>query len=122
MTSVPTTWLPLTMSCRARVVVDIVGSDESLAQAARSVERGGLVVQVGEAGGRLPFGFGTDVPWEATFTTSVWGSLRDLRAVVELAQADELRWHVEAVPLDRADEALDRVRQGDVEGRLVLTP
>lgn len=107
---------------RARVVVDIVGSDESLAQAARTVERGGLVVQVGEAGGRLPFGFAADVPWEATFTTSVWGSLRDLRAVVELAQAGEVRWHVEAVPLDRADEALDRVRRGDVAGRLVLTP
>lgn len=107
---------------RARVVVDIVGSNESLAQAARTVERGGLVVQVGESGGRLPFGFAADVPWEATFTTSVWGSLRDLRAVVELAQAGEVRWHVEAVPLDRADEALDRVRRGDVAGRLVLTP
>jgi D-arabinose 1-dehydrogenase-like Zn-dependent alcohol dehydrogenase len=39
-----------------------------------------------------------------------------------LAQAGEVRWHVEAVPLDRADEALDRVRRGDVAGRLVLTP
>jgi propanol-preferring alcohol dehydrogenase len=40
----------------ARVVLDFVGSDESLAHAARAVERGGVVVQVGEAGGRLVFG------------------------------------------------------------------
>jgi propanol-preferring alcohol dehydrogenase len=101
---------------------DIVGSDVSLARAARTVERGGLVVQVGEAGGRVPFGFAADVPWEATFTTSVWGSLRELRAVVELAQAHELCWDVDAVPLEGANAALDRVRRGEVAGRLVLTP
>jgi propanol-preferring alcohol dehydrogenase len=106
----------------ARVVVDFVGSDDSLARAARTVERGGLVVAVGEAGGTLDVGPGTDVPWEATFTSSVWGSLRELREVVALAEAGELRWSVETLALDRADEALARVRRGDVAGRLVLTP
>jgi alcohol dehydrogenase, propanol-preferring len=106
----------------ARVVIDFVGSDDSLARAARTVERGGLVVMVGEAGGRLAVGPGADVPWEATFTTSVWGSLRELQEVVALAEAGDLRWSVETLPLDRADEALARVRRGDVAGRLVLTP
>jgi alcohol dehydrogenase, propanol-preferring len=106
----------------ARVVIDFVGSDASLAQAAQTVERGGLVVAVGEAGGRLAVGPGTDVPWEATVTTSVWGSLRELREVVELAQAGQLRSTVETLPLDQADHALDRVRRGEVAGRLVLTP
>jgi alcohol dehydrogenase, propanol-preferring len=106
----------------ARVVIDFVGSDDSLAEAARTVARGGLVVAVGEAGGRLTVGPGTDVPWEATVTTSVWGSLRELREVVDLAQAGQLRWSVETLPLDQADLALDRVRRGDVAGRLVLTP
>ena len=106
----------------ARVVIDFVGSDSSLDLAARTVERGGLVVMVGEAGGRLAVGPGTDVPWEATFTTSVWGSLRELQEVVALAEAGELRWTVETLPLDRANEALTRLRRGDVAGRLVLTP
>lgn len=106
----------------AQVVIDFVGSDGSLAQAARTVSRGGLVVAVGEAGGRLAVGPGTDVPWEATVTTSVWGSRRELQDVVALAQAGELRSSVETLPLDQADDALDRVRRGDVAGRLVLTP
>lgn len=42
----------------ARAVLDFVGSDESLALAARVVEQTGIVVQIGAAGDRLPFGLG----------------------------------------------------------------
>jgi propanol-preferring alcohol dehydrogenase len=62
------------------------------------------------------------VPWEATFTTSTWASRPDLDAVLDLARRGEIQWHVETLPLDRANEALDRLRRGDVLARLVLTP
>jgi D-arabinose 1-dehydrogenase-like Zn-dependent alcohol dehydrogenase len=39
-----------------------------------------------------------------------------------LARAGTLRWEVEALPLDRVNEALERLRHGLVQGRLVLTP
>jgi propanol-preferring alcohol dehydrogenase len=102
-------------------VLDLVGSDATMAEAARLVRPTGVVMVVGEAGGRLPFGFGT-VPNEAHLTTSLWGSYRDLVAVVELARAGTLRWEVEALPLHRVNEALERLRHGRVRGRLVLTP
>jgi propanol-preferring alcohol dehydrogenase len=105
----------------AAAVLDLVGSDVTLAEAARLVRPTGVVMVVGEVGGRLPFGFGA-VPHEAHLTTSVWGSRRDLAAVVELARAGNLRWEVEALPLDRVNEALERLRHGRVQGRLVLTP
>ena len=105
----------------AVAVLDLVGSDATLAEAARLVRPTGVVMVVGEAGGRLPFGFGT-VPNEAHLTTSLWGSHRDLVAVVELARAGTLRWEVEALPLHRVNEALERLRHGRVRGRLVLTP
>jgi alcohol dehydrogenase, propanol-preferring len=105
----------------AVAVLDLVGSDTTLAEAARLVRPGGVVMVVGEVGGRLPFGFGA-VPHEAHLTTSVWGSRRDLAAVVELARAGTLRWEVETLPLDRVNEALERLRHGRVRGRLVLTP
>jgi propanol-preferring alcohol dehydrogenase len=76
---------------------------------------------VGEGGGRLPFGLAL-VPWEATLTSSVWGSLEDLRAVVELARRGEIEWHVETLPLAEVNAALDRLRRGAVLGRLVVTP
>ena len=105
----------------AEVVLDFVGSDETLALAAQAVKPKGVVVQIGEAAGTLAFALGR-VPHEAAFTTSIWGSLDDMLAVVELATRGELKWEVETLSLDRANEALDRVRRGDVAGRLVLTP
>lgn len=105
----------------AVAVLDLVGSDATMAEAARLVRPTGVVMVVGEAGGRLPFGFGA-VPNEAHLTTSLWGSYRDLVAVVELARAGTLRWEVEALPLHRVNEALERLRHGRVRGRLVLTP
>jgi D-arabinose 1-dehydrogenase-like Zn-dependent alcohol dehydrogenase len=59
---------------------------------------------------------------EASLTTTAWGSLADLRAVVRLARRGRLRWEVERMPLERAQEAHDRLAAGKVAGRLVLVP
>jgi len=109
--------------CRdsARMVFDFVGSEATLQVAAAIIERGGAVVQIGEAGGQMPFGLGI-VPHEAIFTTSIWGSLDDLKAVLEYARAGRILWDVECMPLSEVNAALDRVRRGDVSGRLVLRP
>jgi propanol-preferring alcohol dehydrogenase len=72
-------------------------------------------------GGRVPFGLGA-VPHEATFTTSIWGSLEQLHELVALARRHPLQHAVETLPLERAQEAHDRLRRGDVAGRLVLVP
>lgn len=105
----------------ADVVFDFVGSAESLAYGARNVAPGGLLSLVGEAGGELAFGFDR-VPVEAHLTTTAWGSLADLRAVVRLARRGRLRWDVEPMPLREARTAHERLAAGRVEGRLVLVP
>jgi len=106
---------------RAGVVLDVVGSNETLALSAATVEPTGIVVQIGEAGGRVSFGHAT-VPAEAHFTTASWASIDDLKAVLEHANRGEVTWRVETLPLARINEGLDRVRRGDVVGRLVITP
>ena len=103
------------------VALDFVGGDDSLALCARSVERAGLIVLVGEDRGSIPFGFGV-LPDNVTATSSILGSIPDLRAVVELAEAGRLEWDVEELPLAQANGALDRLREGTVRGRLVLVP
>jgi propanol-preferring alcohol dehydrogenase len=113
--------LPENMTGSARAVLDFVGSDETLALAVRILERGGILAQVGEAGGKMPFGMGF-VPHESFFTTSIWGSMQDLSAVLGYARGDKLDWQVETLPLEAVNEALTRLRKGDVLGRLVLTP
>lgn len=105
----------------ADVVFDVVGTHETLADATAAVAPDGLVVLVGEGGGRLPFGFDA-TPLETWLTTVAWGSRDDLRAVVRLASEGQLTWETETVPLRDVANAHDRLRSGDVRGRLVLVP
>jgi alcohol dehydrogenase, propanol-preferring len=105
----------------AHAVLDFVGTDQTLELCARLVRRGGIVVQVGDEGGRVFFGLGL-LPHEAHLTTSIWGSARDLRTVLDLARNGLLRWEVEPFALEDVNRALQRLRQGLVAGRLVITP
>lgn len=105
----------------ADVVLDFVGTDETLALAASAVAPGGLVVLSGEAGGQVALGFDT-LPTEAWLTTVAWGSLNELREVVSLAERGRLQWNVERMPLREVAQAHARLRAGDVDGRLVLLP
>jgi propanol-preferring alcohol dehydrogenase len=105
----------------ADVVLDFVGTDGTLAHAAAVVAPGGIIALVGEAGGSVPFGY-ADTPVEAWLTTVAWGSRDDLREVVRLAERGKLRWDAETMPLADAVAAHERLRAGEVRGRLVLVP
>jgi alcohol dehydrogenase, propanol-preferring len=104
-----------------RVVFDLVGTDATLATAAAAVAPDGLIVLIGEAGGSVPFGFDRHAV-ESWLTTVAWGTHDDLREVVRLATVGALHWNVEAIPLADASAAHARLRDGDVDGRLVLVP
>jgi propanol-preferring alcohol dehydrogenase len=102
-------------------VLDFVGSDDSLAHAARLVDRQGVALVVGLFGGRVPFGLGA-VPHEAHFLSSIWGSLDELGELIELAQREHLEYTIDTMPLEGAQEAHDLIRSGRARGRIVLTP
>jgi propanol-preferring alcohol dehydrogenase len=103
------------------LVLDLVGSNDTLGAAAAALAPDGLIMLVGEAGGELIAGFDR-IPVESWFTTTAWGSRDDLAEVVRLAIAGDLRWEVEAVSLADVNSALDRVRAADTAGRIVLVP
>jgi propanol-preferring alcohol dehydrogenase len=106
---------------RPDVILDFVGTDDTLAHAAEVVTPGGAILLVGEAGGHVPFGMDR-LTVEAWLTTVSWGSPDDLRDVVRLARRGRLRWDVETMPLDQAAAAHERLRRGEVTGRVVLVP
>jgi len=104
------------------VVLDFIGADVTLAGAVGRVARRGLVVVVGLAGGGVRFGFGA-VPHEAKLMSSVWGSRDELDELLAFARREQdIVQPVETLPLESAQVAHDRLRAGDVRGRLVLTP
>jgi propanol-preferring alcohol dehydrogenase len=105
----------------AEVVLDFVGSAETLALAAEVVAPDGLVMLVGEGGGEVGFGFEHRAV-EAWLTTTAWGSIDDLHDVVRLAAERQVTWDVETIPLEDAQSAHDRLRIDGAGGRIVLVP
>lgn len=106
----------------ADVVIDFIGAETTLTSACAVVAKQGMIVCVGLAGGRVPFGFGA-VPHEARLLTSVWGSRAQMSELIDLAHREpSVVQPVEVLPLVDAQVAHDRLRAGDVRGRFVLTP
>ena len=103
------------------VVLDCVGTDATLALDAATVSSGGSVMVIGVAGGTLPLTFSA-LPFDASITHPYWGSAIELAEVLELARTGRIHAHVEHFPLDRADEAYQRMREGSLSGRAVITP
>lgn len=105
----------------AALVVDCVGSDETLALAAGSVSAGGHVSLLGLAGGTFPMRFG-DVPLETSVIFSNWGTRAELAEVVALARDGAIGIDVERVPLASVPAAYERLAAGASRGRLVAVP
>ena len=102
------------------LIIDFIGAEPTLQTAVGHINKLGTVSLVGLAGGTIQFGFGM-VPHEARFVNSVWGSRGQLDELLDLARREpSVVQPVEVLPLDQAQAAHDRLRAGDVRGRLVL--
>ncbi len=95
----------------AAVVLDLVGTSETLALASQSIGQQGQVVVVGLAGGSVPFSFFT-WPAEAVLTSSNWGTRNELAEVVALAQSGAISVAVERSPLAEINDVFSRLERG----------
>lgn len=92
-------------------------SDDVVRQAIEGTKPGGVVViGVNAAIGPFPF---VD---EKTVVGSLLGSRVMMQEVLRIASEGRVRVVMESVPLDAAEEALARLKRGEVRGRLVLLP
>lgn len=105
----------------ADLVLDFVGSDETLALAAASSRQLGDLTIVGIAGGSLPVSF-FGVPYEVSIQTTYWGTRAELVEVLELAARGLIKPDVQTFSLEEAPEVYRRLRQGDLAGRAVIVP
>jgi alcohol dehydrogenase, propanol-preferring len=105
----------------AELVIDCVGTDETLALAAGAVAPGGHVSLLGLAGGTFPMRFGS-VPFETPVVFSNWGTRQELAEVVALARDGAIEIEIERVALPDVPAAYERLAAGDVRGRVVAVP
>jgi alcohol dehydrogenase, propanol-preferring len=88
--------------------------------ALRATAKGGVVVCAGIHMSDIP-SFPYELLWEERAVRSVANLTReDGRELLELAPRVPVRTEIEAFPLERANEALDRLRAGEIVGSAVL--
>ena len=111
----------LTHGSGAELVLDIVGSDGTLQLAVVVSRRLGHLTVVGIGGGTLPFSY-LGVPNELSVASVFYGSIPELSEVVTLAQEGKIRTQVELFPLEQAPQVYQRLREGMIQGRAVVSP
>jgi len=102
---------------------DFVGSDSSLSLAIGATRSLGKVTQVGLAGGTARLKVLENSPFEVLFETTLWGTIKELREVLALAESGQLTSiPLEFDPLDSINDVYARVKRGEVAGRAVIRP
>jgi len=108
------------------VVVDFVGSQDTLDLAARVTARGGAIVVTGGGGGRLSLtaemGVGRSPDREVTMVHTFGGAKQELVKALSLAEQGAVRAHVHPFALEEADRALAELEAGRLIGRAVIVP
>ncbi len=103
-------------------VVVFAPAGELVPAALRHVRKGGVVVCAGIHMSDIP-SFPYELLWGERVLRSVANlTRRDGEEFLALAPSIPVRTDVETFPLEHANEALDRVRAGDVRGAAVLVP
>ena len=104
------------------LVLDCVGSDDTLALAAAVVSNRSRIVVVGVAGGTLPFSF-LALPYECSIGTTFWGTIAELAEVVALVRAGRITVDLERIDLEDALDAYRELEAGTFgTGRAVALP
>jgi alcohol dehydrogenase/propanol-preferring alcohol dehydrogenase len=103
-------------------VIDLVNGTQTARFAFDALRKGGKLVQVGLFGGEMSIPLPLMPIRALTVQGSYVGNVNELRALVDIAKQGKLPpIPVTKEPLRNADAALNRLREGKVVGRIVLT-
>lgn len=108
---------------QASVVIDFVGSPATTALGFDCLEKGGRLIVVGLFGGSAPWSLPFIPMRNIAILGSLVGNLAELTELMALVRTGKVApIPVNRMPLSAANEALTRLRDGQVVGRTVLTP
>jgi propanol-preferring alcohol dehydrogenase len=105
---------------RSHVVIVTSASKAAYEAAFKAIRKGGTLVVVGMPAEPVPFSAVSLVAGEYRIIGSAVGTREDLREMMELAGAGKVRCRFETRPLEDAGHALEDLKAGRVNGRIVL--
>ncbi len=111
----------LTRGLGADVVLDFVGSDDTMRLGMAAARPLGDLTIVGIAGGSYPLGF-FSMPYEVSVQTVYWGSRSELVELLDLAARGLVRPEVTIFSLEQAPDAYRALHEGTLSGRAVVVP
>jgi len=111
----------LTKGQGAELVLDMVGSDVTMALSAKMTKKMGHLTVVGAGAGTLPFSM-FSLPFECAVSAPMWGSLPELVEVLSLGERGRINCHNKYYSLAEAGDAYQAMRSESIEGRAVIVP
>jgi len=104
-----------------RTIIDFVNNSDTAAFSFPALARGGRIIMVGMFGGQITIPTMRMAQGGLSLVGSITGSLQELRDLVDLAKGGKLAAiPYEAVPKSTINDAMARLHQGRVKGRIVL--
>jgi propanol-preferring alcohol dehydrogenase len=113
--------LELTRGRGVDLTLDLVGSDETIQLGFAVARAGSRIVLVGAAGGTVAYNFWS-TRYEVQLSTTMWGSTRDLRDVIALAERGLIVPKITTFAFDDIPSAFRKLEEGTLEGRAVILP
>jgi len=114
--------LQITGGKGVNVVVDCVGTEETIRNSVGILSKGGVLVMIGLFGGQINMPLISAVINEYQVICSLWGNYNELREAIELAKHQKIKHSIHSFPLTEINKAIDSLRAGNMEGRAVIVP
>jgi alcohol dehydrogenase, propanol-preferring len=102
-------------------VLDFVGVNETIELGVGCLRKGGSYGIVGSGGGTLKGDWYNSLPKDGEIFTYQGATLEDMREVIALAEAGDIRNDVEIYPFDEVDDAYAKLVRGELRGRAVIS-
>jgi propanol-preferring alcohol dehydrogenase len=115
--------LEITKGKGINVVIDCVGTENTIYDSIRLLSKGGVLVLVGLFGNQIKMPLVLFVIGEYSVIGSLWGNYNELCEVIELAKTSgKLKHSIRKFALEDINEAISLLKEGKIVGRAVIVP
>jgi propanol-preferring alcohol dehydrogenase len=115
--------LDVTHGKGADVVIDLVGSQATFQAAFNSLKKGGTIVMVAASIPEISFPVGQVMFKEVTIKGAIGMKKQTMIDAIDLCLSEKIKPYItDRFPLEKINEAAQRMKESKITGRLVLIP